>query len=53
MIGFERLTRKQAYPYLVETLTATSLLYLLAASLHQCRDAAPFIYYAAAFACSD
>jgi len=44
MIGFEGLIRNQASPYLVETLTATKLLCLPIASLHQWRDAAHPLY---------
>lgn len=44
IIGFEGLIRNQASPYLLETLTTTSLLCLPVASLHQWRDAAHPLY---------
>lgn len=44
MIGFEGLIRNQTSPYLVETLTASKLLCLPIASLHQWRDAAHPLY---------
>ncbi len=44
IIGFEGLIRKQASPYLVETLTPTNLLCLPIASLYQWRDQSHPLY---------